>query len=122
VTLDVDAPIGTFSGAQHADRARFDVECDDAPGTGDGFLLDLGIHGDRCRFEHRLERQPHAFPKAAEWESDLLVAHLEHHFEDRDNGNVGKGDGDEPEPRQPLELVFSKSRPRPSDPDDHKDE
>src|ERR1700737_3713528 len=34
VALDVDAPVGAAAGAQHADRAVFLLQGDDAPGPG----------------------------------------------------------------------------------------
>src|SRR5918994_5386905 len=56
VALDVDAPVGALTGAQHADRAVLLLERDDAARPGDRVLLLVGVlHGDR-RLQHRLER------------------------------------------------------------------
>jgi hypothetical protein len=60
VALDVDAPVGARTRAQHADRAVLLLERDDAPGARRRVFALVGVlHRDRG-LHHRAERDPEA--------------------------------------------------------------
>ena len=60
VRIDVDAPVGAFARAQHADGAVFFLESDDAAGARGEILLLVWILDDGVVLEEMLEGHGHA--------------------------------------------------------------
>ena len=60
VRIDVDAPVGALARAQHADRAVFLLERDDAAGARGEILLLVRVLDDGVVFEQMLQGDDHA--------------------------------------------------------------
>src|SRR5215207_3982128 len=109
VALDVDAPIGALTGAQHADGAVLFLQRDDAASARRRILpLVRVLHRDGA-LEHRLERDTEAAdePRSLGFRE---LGHLERHLQRAGDENVGEADRDQELPRHGLELILAQAR------------
>ncbi len=74
VGVDVDAPVGAFTGAEHADGAVLLEQTDDPAGAGRQFGLDLGVLGRVRALRHRAQRDGQALGQAGSGDGHYWIA------------------------------------------------